>query len=221
MRLLIYRFKCILKTKGIFAQCILFPMIVATLCYTSFERVHYGAAFKGERIAIGIVADDSFSKDIFDETRFDVYSISETVAEKYLEDGVISSYIRVDEKPELIVIKYEDEQKMTKAYLDAYLAGASPARLKGQLFAPDFEQRESSVFVSNFTKLVMAAVCTSLAGILLIASVSRNRRRIYIRNCMAAVSELQMALQDIVVVLSSLAAIFVILYGYIYFMLNV
>lgn len=219
LSLLKYRFKSILRTKGIFLRCIIFPIIIATLCYTSFERAQYGTVSEGDKISVGVVA--GLGKDIFDEQRFDVYSITETVAEKYLEDGVISSYIRVRETPELITIKYEDEQKITKAYLDAYLAGAPLAKLKGQHMTQELENTKRSVLLSNFAKLAMAAICTAIAAVLLLIVLGRNNREISLRSRMAAVSGFRMGLQDVIVVVSLLIVIFVILYGYIYFILRV
>ncbi len=220
MRLLLYRFKCILKTKGIFLKAVIFPIIVATLCYTSFERTRYGTVFKGEKIAVGIVAGDGISKDIFDEDRFEIYNVSEIIAEKYLEEGIISSYIRMEKQPELITIHYEDEQRMTKAYLDAYLLGVSPARLESQHAVQRIEEKDRSVFLSNHAKFVMATICTLLAAVLLIEAIERNKSKILIRSRMAAISEWHMVLQDMVVVISLLVVIFVVVYGYIYFILK-
>ncbi len=220
MELLKYRFKCILKTRGVFAQCILFPIIVATLCYTSLERAHSGHVSEGNQIAIGIVADDTFSTDVFDKNRFDVYRVPEVIASRYLEEGVITSYIRIADEPELITLRYEEEQRITKVYFDAYLAGISPAMLQDRHMIQESEEQEPSILLSNFMKLVMAAVCTSIAGILLITLINKSKRQLAVRSNLAAIPEAYMLLQDIVVIVSILIGTFIILYGYIYFILQ-
>ncbi len=218
---LLYRFKIILRMKGFMLRCVICPIIVATLCYTSFERVQYATISEGDRIAIGIVGDDHTLKEIFDQERFEVYNITETVAEKYLEDGVISSYIRLTSPPELITVKYEDEQKITKAYLDAYLTGTAPARIREQHMIGMLEGAERSAGIPNFAKLSMAITGTCISGLLLMTLLGKKRREIAVRSSIAAKSGLSMIAQDLIIVTVLLTFIFLILYGYIYFILKV
>lgn len=220
MELLRYRFKSIVKIKGIFIQCVLFPIVIATLCYTSFERTHSETGSDDGKISIGIVADSSFSKEIFNEDRFEIYNIPETMASRYLEDGVISSYIRMTEEPELIAIRYDEEQKVTKAYMDAYLAGVSPAKLKYQHLIQITEDQESSMPAFRFAQLAVAVVCTSVAGLILIMLIQKNKRHLMSRIRMAAIPEAHIILQDVIVVVTLLIGIFIVLWGYIFFILQ-
>ncbi|MDO5575077.1 MAG: hypothetical protein Q4G60_13985 [bacterium] len=221
MELLRYRFKSIVKIKGLFIQCVLFPIVIATLCYTSFERTRSETGSDDGKISIGVVADSPFSKEIFNEDRFEVYNIPETMASRYLEDGVISSYIRMtEEEPELIAVRYDEEQKVTKAYLDAYLAGVSPAKLKYQHLIQTTEDQETSMPASRFAQLAVAVVCTSVAGLLLITLIQKNKRHLMFRIRMAAIPEAHIILQDVIVVVTLLIGIFIVLWGYIFFILQ-
>ncbi len=125
-----HRFKRMIREKTIIFWALIFPCILATLFNLAFGN--FSEMYTFQTVRIGIVEKEESpviefleQLKIEDEQIFEITYLSQTDAEKKLDDGMISSFIIFDEDIELVVNRSGYNQTIIKHILDNYLQASS------------------------------------------------------------------------------------------------
>ncbi len=215
-----YRMKCIIKSNGLFAWGLVLPIVLATLFFLSIGELYTKA--NEEKIPIGIVSEEKINiNNIFDKNIFNVYELTETMAEKYLEDGVIAAYAKIGKSAELIAINSEKEQLISMLYLNAYMTGIEQEEIKHivkEIQAADYVSSQNFIFI-YYRLPIVVLLCIALSGLLLISAVRANRKAVSIRTHMAPISPNYILFYDIIIEVIIVIVLATLIYLYLYFIL--
>jgi len=209
-----------MRIKGLLAWGLVLPIVLATLFYLSVGEIY--AKANEEKIPIGIVSEEKIDTTIiFDKNIFKVYELTETMAEKYLEDGIIVAYARIGKSTELIAINSEKEQLVSMLYLNAYISGIQQEEIEHivkEIQAADYVSSRNYAFI-YYRLPIVALLCSALSGLLLISSVRANRNAVGIRTRMASILNSNILFYDTVIEVIILTLLATLIYLYLYFIL--
>lgn len=214
-----YRLKCILHIKGLPAWGIVLPLLLATLIYISFGNIY--AVPVTNRIPIGIVSDEGIAEAaIFPEDRFEEFELTQALADRYLEEGIIAAYVRISEEDaDVVALKSGDEQMKCLAYVDAYMNQVEQEKVD-EMFAQRETHLEQNAVVDRYSRLLLVTcLCMILPAVILISEVRTNRRSVMVRHRIASVSERSLLICDTMIELVLLAVLATGVYAFLCFVL--
>ncbi len=217
-----YRLKCILGIKGLPAWGIALPLILATLFYISVGNFSLRAEEK--LIPIGIVTDfEVTGTDIFPKERFKVYELTQTLAERYLEEGIISAYLEItEESSRLVALKSDEAQIESLAYADAYRNHVDKKVIENMLDERIVEKNDlnSTTTERHIQMIIITCLSMLLPTAILISEVRQNRKSAMMRHHIALVSSGNLIVCDTVITASFILLISTVVYAYMFYMVQ-
>jgi hypothetical protein len=216
-----YRLKCILSIKGLPAWGIVLPILLATLFCIFLSNLYSKSGI--ELISVGIVSDEEIIKtDIFPKEQFKAYELTQTLADRYLEEGIIAAYVTMtDEDVELTALKSDEEQMVSLAYIDAYMNDIGHEEVANLLDKREAEKHaEMDMTDRHYQMLVLTCFCMLLPTMSILSEVRRNRRIAIVRHRMAMIPERQLVFCDTIIVVILVLMMSAIVYGYMYYLMQ-
>lgn len=211
-----YRCKCILGIKGLPAWGIVLPLLLATLFYFSVGNI--SSKIGAEPISIGIVSDFEIDgTDIFPKERFEVMELTQALADRYLEEGIIIAYLKMTgSKTELVALKSDKEQMECLAYADAYRNHID--HTKTQVLFADKTASVNRVMTERieYRRQIVIITCLSmlLPAVIILSEVTKNRRSVMMRHYAAAISKSRLIMCDTIIVVTLIVLMAAMVYIY-------